>query len=235
MKKYLILSVGLNIFILLFLVGKRIYWNSAHGPSFDRNAYMTARKEIYESLPIDSGDIVFVGNSLTDQFPLHEIFGCTRIKNRGISSNRTVDILNRIRPIAEAQPSKLFLECGINDISDNKPVQEIIRNIDSIVLMIKGTSPSTVIYIQSVLPTSKENFYLMKGVDSLNTCLADYCQSSGLNYIDLESRFTTGGAMNGRYTWDGLHLSAEGYKVWAEAIASFIQKPAKPTDLSSSF
>lgn len=221
MKKYLILSVGLNIFILLFLVGKRIYWSSSPGPVYDRNAYMTARKEIYESLSIDSGDIVFVGNSLTDQFPLHEILGCG-IKNRGISSNRTIDILNRIKFIAEARPSKLFLECGINDISDKKPVQDIVKNIDSIVSVIKETSPATLIYIQSVLPTSKENKYLMQGVDSLNNCLIDYCRTSGIHFINLESKFRKGNELNDIYTWDGLHLSAEGYKAWAESIKNFM-------------
>ena len=124
LKTILVLSLGLNL-IASFFVAKRLYWKySASNPVTVEKAdnkknlkikYWLNRQELFEVLPKDSNSIIFLGNSLTQNFELVELFKNINIKNRGINGDIIVGVLNRLKPIIQTQPKKIFIEIGIND------------------------------------------------------------------------------------------------------------------------
>ncbi len=183
---------------------------------------MKATAELQSEFPIDSNDMVFIGNSLTSHFPLSEIFG-TDVKNRGVGSNKTADILARVPGIARSKPARIFLEGGVNDLSESISVDDIMNNFILMVDTIRSCSPRTEIFIQSTLPTGKESLPLMPGVDSLNNCLMRFCKAENIPFIDIGSKLRSGPGLDSSLTWDGIHLTGRGYRIWVRELRQFIQ------------
>lgn len=221
-KTLLILSLGLNIAVVLFFIGKRIYWSYYKNPvtySYTVADYMIATANLQSNLAIDTGDIVFVGNSLTSHFPM-EMFGDTKYKNRGVGSNTTKEILDRIKPIAEAHPAVIITEVGFNDISAGRPVIQAFNNYCNIIQIIRTTAPRTTLIVQSTLPVGDIKY--MPSVDSLNTLLKQHCIENKIQYLDLHPVLRKGAGLDSTLTWDGIHLNYEGYKRWYDTVNKFL-------------
>lgn len=219
-KTLLILSLALNVAFVLFFIGKRIYWTYYRMPTayeYNEEDYMRATAQKQNALPIDTADWVFVGNSLTSNFPVEEMMG-PGLKNRGIAGNKTGDILQRIESIAQYRPAGILVEAGINDLNEKKSVKEIFINYKSIIDLIREVSPGTQIIIQSTLPVCKTSLPLMPGVDSLNNLLKECCWRYGLDYLDLHKVLRKGNGLDSACTWDGIHLNYEGYRRWAAEV-----------------
>lgn len=212
-KTLLILSLALNAAAILYFTGKRLITKKpVH--TYAVSDYITATTQIQAMLPIDSGDVVFVGDSHTSNFPVNEMFGA---KNRGVASSRIKDILGRIHAIAGSKPSKLFLECGVNDLLDGRSVDEVFADYKRLITTIQNVTPSTALLVQSTCPVLKDI-----GVDSLNGCLKRYCDSMRIIFIDLDTVFKKDGKLDSSITWDGIHLNAEGYKRWYTVVKKYL-------------
>lgn len=225
MKKALIISLSINLIIISGFVGKKIYNRFAHtGNNAYADSVNTAKNDILGRLPISPGDIVFVGNSITERFPMNEMFGSVKVKNRGIGSNSTAHVLNRIGPIARAKPSKIFIEVGINDLAFKVPLQTILANFKSIVDTIRAYSPSTGIYIQSILPTTGPDHYLMPEIIDLNDELKSICEEMYVTLIDTYTPFVADRQMDTALTTDGTHLNYQGYKKYVDVLNAYVLK-----------
>ncbi len=164
-KRYIFtISVILNIVFIIFLISKRFYYhqisvNSSKGSLNDSlvtytiNKYKYNRMEtdFFKILPHAKTDIVFLGTSLTQGFPLQEIFNDCRLKNRGIGGNTLTDISNRLYEVVGGHPAKLFLEMGTNDIGNNVPLDKMLMSFKSIINTVEAKTPSTKIYVQSII------------------------------------------------------------------------------------
>ena len=74
-------------------------------------------------------------------------------------------VYDRLDPIIKGKPAKIFLMIGINDIAHHLSTDSIVKNITKIIRKIKKETPSTQLYIQSLLPTndSFERFKTIMG------------------------------------------------------------------------
>lgn len=194
--------------------------------------FFDQRATLFEVLPTSKKDIIFLGNSITNGGEWAELFGNPHVKNRGISGDGTDGILDRLHVITKGKPAKIFLLIGINDLSGGRSIEEIAKNIDEIAERIKKESPSTRLYLQSVLPmTTKYNKFVEhtnhnKDVPALNALIKDIANRRGLTYIDLFSEFVIPGTqeMNPDYTNDGLHLLGKGYLNWIRILKPYLGK-----------
>ena len=92
-------------------------WNMASSQEkYQYNEFYYQRSTLFEALPVGSDDIVFFGNSITNGCEWHELFGDSRIKNRGISSDVIQGLYDRCEVMMKGQPRKVFVMCGVNDI-----------------------------------------------------------------------------------------------------------------------
>lgn len=226
MKKALIISVAINCLLIFVFAAKRFYYSSGQGeiklePMALNELSNMNRVDLFDSLPIREDDIVFVGNSLTEGFPITELFG-PNFKNRGIRGNTTLDVLRRIESIAIKKPRKIFLEIGINDLKNGVPIDSTYRNYISIVEKIRALSTITQIIIQSLTPTS--GYYLSTNAEVviINKMLYNYCKKNDLIYIDLFTPLQSGNGLDNTFTNDGLHLNYSGYKIWQEKIENYL-------------
>lgn len=224
MKKALIFSLVLNFLAVGFYLGKRYYFShgagARNGPNF-YDQWNSMRTSLYSDLNIDSADIVFVGNSLTEGFPVTEIYG-QRVKNRGVGGNCTSHLLKRIRSIAVRQPKKIFIEIGVNDFSTGGTVVSAFDNYRGIINAIKEVSPGTQIYVQSVFPTCFGFSGIIGNIKSLNDKLRRYCNEQGIVYVDIYNAMIKNNFLDTTLTSDGIHLNGMGYAIWERNIRQYL-------------
>lgn len=218
----LIISLTFNVAgALYWLYKKRKRLNMANGPGWAEFIDKVCREQ-HDNLPVREGDTVFVGTSLTAGLNVYELFHNLQIKNRGIGSNRTSHIKNRIQRLAEGRPRTIFLEAGINDLEAGITVEETLSNLSDVAEMIRALSPETAIILTSLLPTSGLHAGLNEKIIELNKGLKTYCELENIDYLNLYPKFVIDGELKANFTTDGIHLSFAGYRIWATEVEKIL-------------
>lgn len=180
----------------------------------------------FKASPLEFGDIVFIGNSITEQGGnWAEKFDNAKVKNRGIAGDVTAGVINRLKEIYYYKPEKVFLKIGINDLfhSDLNP-EYVANNIKLIVALIHQESPKTKIFVQTLLPTANNN-PSKERIAATNAILKAMTPTDFLQVIDLHAAFADSNDLLPReYTHDGLHLTESGYAVWRNYIKEFVNE-----------
>ena len=184
------------------------------------------RMDVFTKEIVLPNKVMFVGNSITEMGNWRKLLNDSTVVNRGISGDVTFGVLHRLGEIIKHKPSHLFLLIGINDLSRNTPDEIIISNIFTIISKIRGGSPGTKIYVQSILPVNDQFTNLdirFKGkndhIATINEQVGKYADKFHFQFIDLHHSFLSKeGAMDKRYVTDGLHLSDAGYLFWIQLL-----------------
>lgn len=188
--------------------------------------YYVDKVSHFKNLTNTDTEVIFLGDSITDYCEWSELFGNHKIKNRGISGDRTDGILNRLDEILQAQPQKIFIMIGINDLFQGREIDKVFTNYTKIVEKIQDNLPDTKLFIQSVLPINnptlqRKLFAIFDNtkVINLNAKLQDLAKEFSLPYIDLFAAFANSyRELDARYTTDGVHLNGEAYLRWKKII-----------------
>jgi lysophospholipase L1-like esterase len=190
-----------------------------------KTTYYEQKVTLFRLLPNTKGEIVFLGNSITDIGEWAEIWQNNKVRNRGISGDNTFGVLARLDEITSAKPAKVFIMIGINDIAKETPDSIIIANYKKIISRIQSESPKTKIIVQSILPTNndftefKRHQNKTAHVIFINAALENYCKEFGLVYVDLYTVFLDDNKkLDKKYTNDGLHINGYGYMKWKEVL-----------------
>jgi lysophospholipase L1-like esterase len=181
------------------------------------------KNDFFRGHPIRPGDIVFLGDSITDGARWDEIYPGLPAKNRGINADLTTGVLARLDDVTGGQPAAIFILIGTNDLPwfEYRSTQNILKTYREILQGIKDRSPETKVYVQSVLP--RDRMYAGRVLE-LNRGLVKLAAEFGYAYIDLYSRFTDShGSLKNDLTNDHLHLLAGGYQLWASILDPYIK------------
>ncbi len=226
------------IFILLFSLlilkkWKRKSWKSLLKKSPRQNTYLTShyqlKTNLFDKLPKSAYEIIFLGDSLTEQGEWVELLGNPHLKNRGISGDTTKGILKRLDKIVESHPLKIFLMIGINDfLNEEKKATHIASNYQKILENIKFNTPESQVFVQSLLPINNARFAVKIDNDNiveLNCKIQELSKLFSCQYVDLYKEFVNGHKqLDTQYTLDGVHLSGQGYLLWKKVIEKYIDK-----------
>lgn len=199
---------------------------------YEYNEFYYQRSTLFEMLPVDSDDIVFLGDSQTNGCEWHEMLGNPNVKNRGISSDVIQGFADRVQPIIDGRPAKLFILGGVNDISHDLTPDSIATAMRNLIMKVRRGSPETKVYLQSLLPidNSFRRYKAMTGKESVivetNKLLKKVAEETGATWIDLYSRMVdpATGNMRKGLTNDGLHLLGAGYAVWRDAVLPYVEE-----------
>lgn len=187
------------------------------------------RIEDFKNSPLDSNTIIFIGNSITEQGGnWSEKLNLKNVRNRGIAGDVTDGVLKRLDEIVYNRPKSIFLLIGINDlfnmhfVKDIPSEEYIADNIVKIAKYVNQKSPETKIYIQTILPTSKD--YMVRKINKVNTIIKDNEKDSLYEIIDLHKVFADdNGLIMPNFTTDGTHLNDLGYAIWVKAIEKYLR------------
>lgn len=197
-----------------------------------RSEYWEQKVTLFNIIPVEPGDIVFLGNSITDGGEFSELFDDITIKNRGISSDVISGVIERLYQVVDHSPSKIFLLIGINDVSHNLSVDRLAEEYGKLVREIREKTPDTRLYIQSVMPINNDfgRYRNLKGKEStvvrFNERIKEIASVNGAVYVDLWPALAdpSTGKLKKEFTNDGLHLLGKGYKAWADAIRPLVKE-----------
>ena len=193
-----------------------------------QSTYHQTRKQMFEQFPNSETEIIFLGDSLTEQGEWAELLENAIIRNRGISGDTTDGVLNRLNQITASHPQKLFLMIGVNDLwNEHKPPNEIAQTYRLILEQIKRQTPETQVFIQSLLPMNTIDYPIqVKNSDiiAVNRHLQALATEFSYTYIDLHQHFTNNqNQLNPMYTVDGVHLNGKGYLNWKKIVSPYVK------------
>ncbi len=187
------------------------------------NHYREKIKE-FQANPVKKGDIVFLGNSITEGGnDWSQKLNVTNAKNRGISGDVTDGVLLRLGEITYNRPSVVFILIGVNDLFNMHYQKQIpsekyvAENIIKIAANIHEFSPRTKIYVQTILPTA--NDFMKEKISRVNEIILGKRNKKNFKIIDLHSAFADeSDLMKKSLTSDGTHLNEKGYAIWVEIL-----------------
>ena len=184
---------------------------------------------------LSRGQIVFVGDSITDLYPLDTYYSDLDLAtyNRGISGDFTQGVLDRLAvSVTDLAPSKIVLMIGTNDIDWGEPVDVIAERYEKILAGMRQALPEAEIYCMSVIPQNDdiEKYSTLKVAETtprihdLNTRITALSAEYGATYLDLYSRLANeNDRLIYEYSDDGLHLNARGFEVWTALLKPYLQ------------
>jgi lysophospholipase L1-like esterase len=233
-----VLPVSLVLNVLFLCTGVALLVRKEHQQDLSKNGPnlmidSSVRRSIFmERAAANPHATVFLGDSITEFNDWSEVFG-PQVLNRGISGDKTTDILARIGPIISLRPKRILLMVGINDLFWGRTTQATFNDYSHIVHTIRLNSPETTIYLESVLPVrpygalvstlgSTRRRALNQQIDGLNSAISHIADNRFIFYVDLNSQFVKDGILPGDLTVDGLHLNGAGYAIWDRQIQSLI-------------
>lgn len=178
------------------------------------------RYDSFKATPTRAGQTVFVGNSITNMHEWWEAFGSEHsIIGRGNSGGFAYEILPNLESYIDSKPEKFFLMIGTNDISSGESADITARRIRAIVERVKAESPTTLIYVQCILP--RANFANSNWAACNEMLHAMYDADDSVTLIDMTEEMM---GMSNQDVWslDRLHPQPKGYATWTHCIEDYV-------------
>ncbi|MBF0553388.1 MAG: hypothetical protein HQK96_02390 [Nitrospirae bacterium] len=148
------------------------------------------------------------------------------------------DIYNRLGAVINVAPKKIFIMAGINDIIKGKSVEDLILTYNKILNVLINRLPNVEIYVMSILPVNfdgeptdiymKYSLYINTNViaanEKLKQTVVQYKDKYKVKYLDIYGAFVYAGTikLNPLFTYDGIHLTREGYVNWKQQIKRYV-------------
>jgi lysophospholipase L1-like esterase len=172
--------------------------------------------------------IVMLGDSITAGADWRNLLSRTDVANRGLGGDTTKGFINRLSDIYELSPEICFIMVGINDLQIGLSVSKIFMNYTEILKKLKNKGITPIIQSTLYVSEKEPNWSLINNkVDDLNKMLKEYALKEGMMFLDVNSELSRGGVLDSIYTYDGVHLSCNGYIKWRDLILSTLIKNQK--------
>jgi lysophospholipase L1-like esterase len=192
--------------------------------------YHAANEEL-KRLPADARRVVFMGDSITDGWPLAEAFPGRPYVNRGISGQTTAQMLVRIYPdVVALRPAAMILLAGTNDIAANNGPQTLDMIEQNVMAMVELAQVHHIkVILCALTPISGNQSEHRPPADilKLNAWLKAYAAKTRSAFVDYHSAVVDAqGEFRSGYSDDGLHPNARGYQLMKAAVSKALDEVA---------
>ncbi len=207
--------------------------------------YHEANQELLAA-PAVAGRVVYIGDSITDGWPLAESFPGKPYVNRGISGQTTAQMLVRFYPdVLALEPDAVVIFAGTNDIARNngpQTLQMIRHNIMAMTELAQGHGVKVIlgaimpINDRTMLPAGRGAGQTPRpriqsvtrppeDILALNDWLKSYAAEKGAVYADFHTATVDAeGFLRDGITNDGLHPNAQGYALMTPVVSEAIEE-----------
>ena len=161
---------------------------------------------------------LFMGDSLIEFFNWQKRFPDHHVFNFGSAGETAEGLLARLpNIIPRAQsPDLVMVMTGTNNIAMED--YGFLLTYEKIIALLQESYAQATIVMTSLLPI--ELFFLGDAVPRVNKKLRGIAKDKHILYLDLYPKFldVNASAITAYYEADGVHLSEQGYEVWARAL-----------------
>ena len=165
---------------------------------------------------------LFMGDSLIEFFNWQERFPDREVFNYGIAGETAEGLLARLPNISDRvqSPDLVMIMTGINNVAMED--YGFLFTYEKIITRLRETYGQATIIMTSLLPV--DLFFLGDAIPRINRRLKDIAQKNTILYLDLYPLFIdeNSRAITSCFEGDGVHLSSDGYEIWARALEKTI-------------
>lgn len=205
--------------------------HSASDPAPRRDQGWQDRHKLINERVVATGkkaQVVFIGDSITQGWEGSgkavwvRYYAHRDALNLGIGGDRTQHVLWRLENgnLEGLNPKAAVVMIGTNNSNgeDNTP-EQILDGVAAIVQKLRSQLPDMKILLVAIFPRS-ENLSVQRGkLAMINQVLRKLADNQNVIWIDFGHRFlNSDGTIPGDLMPDYLHLSEDGYKIWAQTI-----------------
>ena len=189
-----------------------------------------------EKLKAQTGEperVVFMGDSITDAWPLAQYFPNKPYVNRGISGQTTPQMLVRMyEDVINLKPAAMIVLAGTNDIARNTGPETPEMVEENIMAMTELAQHHGIkVILCSVTPVSDYGPRKMTDgrpptdILKMNSWMREYAAKNHAIYADYFSTLADEkGMLKEGLSRDGLHPNPKGYELMAPVAAAAIQR-----------
>lgn len=188
------------------------------------NTQFEAGVTLFDVYRLKKADIVFLGDSITARCDWSEVFPEYVTANRGIGSDTTQGVKNRLNSVVSLRPEMVVILIGVNDVSYKIEAQST-DNMSTILKELKEAIPDLKIIVVSVLPATSDMSTLYK-IRDMNESFKTVCKEKACTFLDVYGAFAkeNGTPRMELYSDDIIHLNGEGYSVLFDALEDKIKE-----------
>ena len=165
---------------------------------------------------------LFMGDSLIEFFNWQERFPDREVFNYGIAGETAKGLLARLPNIINRvqSPDLVMIMTGINNVAMED--YGFLFTYEKIIARLREAYGQATINMTSLLPV--DLFFLGDAIPRINRRLKEIAENNNILYLDLYPLFIdeNSRAITSCFEADGVHLSAEGYEIWARALENTI-------------
>lgn len=201
-------------------------------------------EQVLERVGQGNVELIMVGDSITHSWERNgkemwnQYYAPRNAVNMGFSGDRTQHVLWRLEngEIGGISPELAVLMIGTNNSNeDDNTAEEIADGIIAICTEIRVRSPKTKILILAIFPRGDSEQRKGTGPgatyneqwaknDRASELASEYADNKMIYFLDIGKEFLDeNGVLTREIMPDLLHLSEDGYKIWAEAIEPTVQ------------
>lgn len=221
MKRLLIAVLLAASFTSVWAGPSTVADDSNYRPRLNYQAYFNDYLAVKKNHP---ADLIFIGDSITEQWrwgagnPVWKQHFEERGFDFGLGSDKTQHTLWRLENIdlAGINPKVAVIMIGTNNATDTP--EDIAAGVKAVIGATQKKFPGIKVVLMSVLPNARagEKMALVNGL------LAAMADKKTVIYADLAARFTPVADNWKGLGRDKLHLTAEGYEMWAAQLEALL-------------
>lgn len=230
MKKEALFSYIAALVLLTAACGQENKGEKDYPALHGQITYFQEKHELYQTFPVEAGDVVFMGDDVADRGIWDAFYGAGNIKNRGIALEGTECTLYRIEDIAKCRPAKLVISTGLYDLKRGCPVKDVKERIVEILTVAKQASPSSEVYYLAIVPdlgSKKVEGSVKDSAQAVNGYIETQFPDSFIAIDDLLC--DESGYISPEYCVGDNRINGAGYEVISKAVAPYIGMKALNT------
>jgi lysophospholipase L1-like esterase len=236
-------QIGLTplLLLLFWIVPQAAGANSAVEPMPRDDASAKERNELLNERAARAGpkaQILFVGDSITQHWETEgkevwsQYYARRDALNLGLSGDKTQHVLWRLDNgnLAGLEPKVIVLMIGTNNISsDATSVAQVADGVTAVVNKLRDRLPHARLLLLAVLPTEEHPGPKRGNILQVNQIIRRLADEQHVFWLDFGYRYVASdGTISQSLMHDYVHLTAQGYRIWAESMEDELTTLLRP-------
>lgn len=127
----------------------------------------------------------------------------------------------------EIKPRVVVVQIGTNNISKGQEGAELAAGVGAVVKAVRAKLPEARVLVMGIFPRHPTPHRIREKVKRTNAALAAKAAEWGVTFVDIGGQFLDAqGNLPKETSPDALHLSEQGYRVWAKAVVEQVDRLA---------
>ena len=227
------LSLILSIFLSPSFLAEANELHSAVKPVPRSGGWMNRHESFNQRVAKGKVDLVLIGDSITHGWEgkgksvWEKFYGKRNAVNLGIGGDRTQHVMWRLDNgnVKGISPKVAVVMIGTNNSGNNSP-EEIADGLAAITKQLRKKLPKTKVLLIGIFPRGANKDDGRRQVnEKANAIFNKLADGNDVHYLDIGAKFLEpDGTLTRKIMPDLLHLSVEGYTIWAESIEPTLKK-----------